>query len=79
MSGFAGLASRIKKCQKLCFFLTRKPIRSFAYMDENGEMIIEEGVEYNERGVLLIPLPMTIDEWEEKNIREDAYLLRYQL
>lgn len=37
-------------------------------MDQDGEMILEDGIEYNESGVLLVPMPMGLDEWEESYI-----------
>lgn len=72
MSGYAGLVSRIKKCQAKISYLNRTPVVSVVYMDENGEQILEEGIEYHERGILLIPLPMTVDEWERRNIMDEA-------
>lgn len=64
MSGYSGFLSRIKKCQKLLSVLLAPPIRSIVYMDQDGEPIWEEGVEYNKTGVLAVPLPMSMDEWE---------------
>lgn len=68
MAGYSGLVSRLKKCQSKLSHLTRKPIRSVVFVDREGNMIIEEGVEYNERGVLAIPQPMDCDEWEQFNM-----------
>lgn len=72
MAGFAGLVYRVKKCQARLSILNRSPIRSVVFMDVNGEMILEDGVEYNERGVLLVPAPMGIDEWEAFNMRKST-------
>ena len=75
MAGLAGLASRIKKCEKRLALLNHQPIVSVVFMDECGEVIFEDGVEYNHRGVLAVPLLTSIDEWEEKNIRNYSYRL----
>ena len=68
MSGLAGLVGRIKKCQKVFSMMTKVPKRSVVYMDENREILWEDGVEYNAGGVLVVPLPVTIDQWEQRNI-----------
>lgn len=69
MSGYSGFSSRIKKCQKMLSALFAPPIVSFVFMDQNGEMLWEEGVEYNDQGVLALPLPLGLDEWEEYCMR----------
>jgi len=71
MSGYSGLVSRIKKCQKVCSFITRTPIRSIVFMDKDGELIWEEGVNYNKKGLLAVPLPMSIEDWEKRNYEEN--------
>ena len=43
-------------------------------MDDNREILWEEGVEYNAGGVLVVPLPMLVDEWEQQNILNDNLL-----
>ena len=67
MAGLSGLMSRVKKCQKTFSLLNRTPKKSIVYMDLEGNYMWEDGVDYNE-SVLAIPKPMTIDEWERKNI-----------
>lgn len=76
MAGYSGLASRLKKCQSKLSHLTRKPIRSVVFTDKNGDPIIEDGVEYNERGVLAIPQPMDCDEWERLNMEHQGRFLK---
>lgn len=70
MAGLAGLATRIKKCEKMVALLNRQPIVSVVFMDECGAMIFEDGVEYNQRGVLAVPLLMSIAEWEAYGIEQ---------
>jgi hypothetical protein len=70
MSGLTGLISRIKKCQNLFQIQNTIPRRSVVFMDQDGEIIIEEGVEYNESGVLAVPLPVSLDEWEAYCLRQ---------
>ena len=72
MSGLSGLVGRIKKCQKVFSLMTKIPKRSVVYMDENREILWEEGVEYNAGGVLVVPLPMTVDQWEQNNINNET-------
>ena len=76
MSAFSALLSRVKKCQKICSIMNRIPKRSFVDIDLDGNLLWEEGVEYTQI-VLAVPLPMTMDEWEENNIRDSS--LRYKL
>lgn len=64
MSGYSGFASRIKKCQKLLSVLFDRPIVSIVFMDQDGELLWEEGVEYNRLGVLAVPIPLGLDDWE---------------
>ena len=68
MAGIVGLTSRIKRCEKALFILQRKPKSSFVYMDKDGNYLWDDDVEYNDEGVLALPLPMTLDEWEFRNI-----------
>ena len=51
-------------------FLKKKPKRSVVYIDTDGNYLWEEGVEYND-GVLVAPVPMTVEEWEKRNIEDD--------
>lgn len=74
MSGFSALLSRVKKCQKICSIMNRTPKKSFVVMDSDGNLLWEEGVEYTQI-VLALPLPMTIDEWEDNNIKESRGLV----
>lgn len=71
MAGYTGLKSRIKKCRKIIGLRNNKPKVGVVYFNENGDLLWEEGVEYNDC-VLAVPLEMGIDEWEEMNIRNDA-------
>jgi len=66
MPGYAGFLNRLKKLEKKLSVLLAPPIRSVIFMDSDGELIIEEGVEYNKTGVLAVPMPMSMDEWEGK-------------
>ena len=71
MAGKTELSNRLKKCEK-GYRLANKPNkRGVAYVDENGDLILEDGVEYND-GVLAVPLPMTLEEWEQRNIDEGS-------
>jgi hypothetical protein len=65
MSGYSGFSSRIKRCQKQLSVIFAPPVKSVVYMDQDGVILWEEGVEYNSTGVLVVPLPLTLDEWEE--------------
>ncbi len=68
MSGLTALISRIKKCQNLFQIQNTVPKRSVVFMDrDGGELLWEEGVDYNESGILAVPLPMSIDDWEMFN------------
>lgn len=69
MSGYSGFASRIKKCQKLLSVIFAPPVVSVVFMDQDGEIIWEEGVNYNSTGVLVVPLPLGLDEWEMNNFK----------
>jgi hypothetical protein len=64
MSGYSGFSSRIKKCQKMLSMFFAAPVVSVVFMDQDGEPIWEEGVKYNETGVLAVPQPVSLDEWE---------------
>lgn len=64
MAGIDGLLKRAKKCKDYLSKLTRPPKRSIVYMDRDGEILWEDGVEYNKKGVLAAPLPMSAEEWE---------------
>ena len=66
MAGLSGLISRAKKCEKVFSLLNRTPKQSIVYMDIEGNLLIEDGVDYND-AVLAIPEPMTVDEWEQSN------------
>lgn len=70
MSGYSGFSSRLKKCQKLLSVLLAPPVVSVVFMDQNGELIWEDGIEYNESGVLAVPLPVSLDEWEAYCMRQ---------
>ena len=35
-------------------------------LDADGNPIWEEGVLYNESGVLAVPIPLSVEEWEQK-------------
>lgn len=76
MAGYSGLAGRLKKCQSKLSHLIRKPIRSVVFTDKNGDLIIEDGVEYNERGVLAIPQPMDFNEWEQFNMEYESRFVK---
>lgn len=69
MSGKTELLNRLKKCEKGYRLANKQNKRGVAYVDDNGELILEPGIVYND-GVLAVPLPMTIEEWEQKNIDE---------
>ena len=70
MAGLNGLISRVRKCLKKCHFLTSERPRSIVYMNQDREILWEDGVEYNS-GVLVVPLELSLEEWEAQNIRED--------
>ena len=70
MPGISGFKNKIKRLSKANLApLVGSPV-SIVFMDEDGEILWEEGVNYN-TGVLAVPLPCSIDEWEERNILED--------
>ncbi len=64
MAGIDGLLKRAKKCQDYLFKANRPRKRSIVYMDRDGVILWEDGVEYNPGGVLAVPLPNSIEEWE---------------
>ncbi len=70
MPGLQGLFSRLKKCQNKLSHKLKKPKRSIIHCDEDGNLIIEDGVEYNDF-VLVAPLPVTVEEWQRRNIEDE--------
>jgi hypothetical protein len=68
MAGYAALGSRITKCQKRMSVLFAPKVESIVYMDHDGELLWDENVEYNRSGVLAVPLPQSLDEWERKSL-----------
>jgi hypothetical protein len=72
MSGISGIFARVRKCGKLFSSLHKPRVQSIVYMNRAGEILWEEGVEYNPNGVLVIPQRMTLEDWESANILEDT-------
>lgn len=67
MAGITGLLTRINKCQKEFWFLNRPMAVSTVNMNADGEIMWEREVTYNPNGVLVVPLSMSIDEWEQQS------------
>lgn len=71
MAGYAAIGSRITKCQKRMSVLFAPKVESIVYMDQEGNLLWDENVEYNSSGVLAVPLQLSLDEWERKTGRTD--------
>jgi hypothetical protein len=71
MSGISGILGRVRKCGKIFTLLNKPRVQSIVYMNSEGEILWEEGVEYNPTGVLVVPQRMTLEEWESANIRAE--------
>lgn len=67
MAGCDRLNSRIDKLSKRIIPPARKI--SIVFQNKDGTVTIPENV--NESGVLLVPHPMTLEEWEQMNIERD--------
>ncbi len=65
MGGISHLKNRTKKLGKASFEALQGKKQSIVYIDTEGNILWEEGANYNS-GVLAVPLPCTSDEdWED--------------
>ena len=62
MGGISHLKSRAKKLEKDSFLALQGRRHSIVYMDTERNILWGD-VLYNERGVLAVPSPMTLEEW----------------
>ena len=65
MGGISHLKNRAKKLSRDSFDVLKGRTHSVVYMDENRNILWEENVNYNE-GVLAVPAPMSLGQWQER-------------
>lgn len=58
--------NRVKELSKISFDTLKDRRNNIVYMDDEGNVLWEEGVNYNV-GVLAVPLPLTAEQWQQKN------------
>ena len=63
MGGVSQLKSKIKKLSRSSLDVLEGSKRSIVYIDTDDNILWDDNVVYND-GVLAVPLPMSIDEWE---------------
>ncbi len=72
MPGISHLKNRTKKLSRDSFDVLKGRLQSIVYMDENGNILWDENVNYNS-GLLAVPLPVSLEQWEEMT---DRYILQ---
>ncbi len=72
MPGISHLKNRTKKLGRDSFEALKGRLQSIVYMDENGNILWDENVNYN-KGLLAVPLPVSLEQWEEMT---DRYILQ---
>jgi hypothetical protein len=65
MAGISHLKNRAKKLGRESFEALKGRRHSIVYMDAERNILWDEKVNYNE-GVLAIPSPMTMGQWQER-------------
>lgn len=66
MSGINHLKTRIKRIEKTSKTTLAGPVRSVVYMDDDGNLLFEEGVKYNDGLLVVVKPAKTIEEWERR-------------
>ncbi len=64
MPGISHLKNRTKKLGRDSFEALQGRKHSIVYMDTSGNILWDEKVLFNEMGVLAVPPPMSLEEWQ---------------
>ncbi len=67
MAGISHLKNKVKKLSKESFDVLKGKRQSIVYSDGKGNILWDDKVHYNEKDVLVAPLPMSEEEWEEQH------------
>jgi len=65
MAGISHLKNKTKKLSRDSFEALRGRRHSIVYMDAERNLLWDEKVNYHD-GVLAVPLPMTMRQWQEQ-------------